>query len=191
MKHLLAEPRQVRHTASSPAHLRVEWDDVATDETGYRIWRREAGGAWYLAGETGPNATHFDDGGMQELTAYEHKVAAFNATGEGMAATTPGATTTLRMEPHLKPEVIISRRGRTFPAGPARGDVEVGRAAAGVSNGQRRAAAQSHARREPVARDLARRPQRLVGARGCCCAAIRETIYGKRRWSACPTAGWA
>ncbi|MEQ1861521.1 MAG: exo-alpha-sialidase [Chthoniobacteraceae bacterium] len=118
VKDLLAEPRQVRHTASSPAHLRVEWDDVATDETGYRIWRREAGGAWYLAGETGANATHFDDGGMQELTAYEHKVAAFNSSGEGAAAVASCATKTPRMEPHLKPEVIVSA-GRTFPSGPA------------------------------------------------------------------------
>lgn len=116
--HLLAEPRKVRHSASSPAHLRVEWEDAASDEAGYRIWRREAGGAWYLAGETGPNATHFDDGGMQELTAYEHKVVAFNATGEGAAAVTPSATRTPRLEPHLKPEVIIAA-GRTFPAGPA------------------------------------------------------------------------
>lgn len=108
VKHLLAEPRQVRHTASSPAHLCVEWDDVAMDEAGYRIWRREAGGAWYLAGETGPDATHFDDGGMQELTAYEQKVAAFNATGEATTAATPGSTKTPRMEPHLMPEVIVS-----------------------------------------------------------------------------------
>src|SRR5687767_9730061 len=70
-EHPLAEPRRVRQTASSPAHLRVEWDDAATEESGYRVWRREAGKVWYLAGETGPNATHFDDGGMQELTAYE------------------------------------------------------------------------------------------------------------------------
>jgi hypothetical protein len=118
VKHLLAEPQAVRHSASSPAHLRVEWDDVATDETGYRIWRREIGGAWYLAGKTGGNATHFDDGGMQELTAYEHKVSAFNATGEGTAAATPSATQTPRMEPHLKPEVLIPA-GRTFPSGPA------------------------------------------------------------------------
>ncbi len=118
VKDLLAEPRAVRHTASSPAHLRVEWDDAATDETGYRIWRREVGGAWYLAGESRANATHFDDGGMQELTAYEHKVAAFNASGEGTAAATPRATQTPRMEPHLKPEVLIPA-GRTFPSGPA------------------------------------------------------------------------
>lgn len=126
VNHVLAEPRQVRHTASSPAHLRVEWDDIATDESGYRIWRREAGGAWYLAGETGPNATHFDDGGMQELMAYEHKVAAFNASGEGAPATTPDATTTQRMEPHLHPEVIFPANGETFSKSPGAVELKLG-----------------------------------------------------------------
>lgn len=116
-QNLLAEPARVRHTAASPAHLRVEWDDAATDETGYRVWRREVGGAWYLAGETGPNTTHFDDGGMQELTAYEHKVAAFNGSGEGEAATCAAAST-LRMQAHLTPEVIIPA-GPSYPAAPA------------------------------------------------------------------------
>jgi hypothetical protein len=115
---LLARPRRVRHTASSPAHLRVEWDNAATDETGYRIWRREVGGVWYPAGETGPGTTHFDDGGTQELTDYEHKVAAFGAAGEGPATATPAATRTPRMRSHLEPEVIVPP-GRTFPASPA------------------------------------------------------------------------
>jgi hypothetical protein len=112
-------PENVRHTASSPAHLRVEWLDRATDESGYRIWRRVAGEPrWYLAGETKANATHFDDGGMQHETRYEHKVAAFNATGEsaGVEASKPGVTA--RMLPHLTPKVI--RRGTdTFAAAPS------------------------------------------------------------------------
>jgi hypothetical protein len=111
-------PGNVHHTETSPAHIRVEWTDTVADEAGYRICRREAGGAWYLAGETGPNATHFDDGGMQELTAYEHKVAAFNASGEGMEATTPGVVKTQRMQAHLKPEVIFPADGVNFSKDP-------------------------------------------------------------------------
>lgn len=117
VKDVLAAPRRIRHTAASPAHLRLEWDDAASDETGYRIWRRESGGIWYLAGETGPNATHFDDGGMQELTAYEHKVAAFNAGGEGEASAAI-AGRTLRMEQHLKPQVLFTEKGTTFVKDP-------------------------------------------------------------------------
>ena len=114
---VLIAPRRVRHTSASPAHLRLEWDDVAKDESGYRIWRREVGGAWYLAGETGPNATHFDDGGMQEQTAYEHKVAAWNSNDDGEAS--PAVVgTTLRMEPHLKPQVLFTEKGTTFVKDP-------------------------------------------------------------------------
>src|SRR6185436_478535 len=105
------------HVAASPAHLRVAWRDQSTDEAGFRIWRREPGGAWYLAGETAANATHFDDGGMQQSTAYEHKVAAFNATGES-AAVESGATRTRPMQPHLVPELVVPE-APTYPGAPS------------------------------------------------------------------------
>jgi hypothetical protein len=112
-------PKDVRHTERSPAHLRIEWTDVAADETGYRIWRRKAGDKrWYLAGETGSNATRFDDGGAQEQTAYEHEVAAFNISGEGQHVQTPGATSTLPMTAHLEPQIVIPA-GNTYPADPS------------------------------------------------------------------------
>jgi sialidase-1 len=111
-------PSNVRHTASSPAHWRVEWNDVNADETGYRIWRRPIGGVWHLAGETGSAATHFDDGGLQQLTEYEHRVAALYGSTEGPATETPSAAKTASMQQHLEPEVIVPA-GRTFPASPA------------------------------------------------------------------------
>lgn len=113
----LAAPRNLRHTASSPAHLRIEWDDVATNETGYRIWRREAGGEWYPAGTTGANVTHFDDGGMKPSTNYEHRVAAFDNNGVAESAIS-ASSATLPMASHLSTEVVISS-GKTFPAAPS------------------------------------------------------------------------
>lgn len=113
----LAAPKNLRHTAASPAHLRVEWDDVATDEAGYRIWRREAGGEWYLAGTTGPDVTHFDDGGTKPATNYEHRVAAFDKSGAGEEVVS-AASATLPMTSHLAAEVIIPP-GKTYPAGPS------------------------------------------------------------------------
>jgi hypothetical protein len=112
-------PANVKHTASSPAHLRVDWLDNSSDEKGYRIWRRTAGESeWYLAGETTRDATHFDDGGMQHETRYEHKVAAFNAAGESRAVETSVATRTPRMTPHLIPK-IVRPRGASFAAAPS------------------------------------------------------------------------
>jgi hypothetical protein len=99
-------PADVRHTAISPAHLRVEWADRSANETGFRIWRREAGTErWWLAGEVPANVTHFDDGGMQQETAYQHKVAAFDATGVS-AGTESGIGRTARMFPHLQPMLV-------------------------------------------------------------------------------------
>ena len=113
----LAAPTNLRHTAASPAHLRVEWDDVATSEAGYRIWRREAGGEWYPAGTTGPDVTHFDDGGMKPQTNYEHRVAAFDKSGAEQAAVS-ASSATLPMSSHLTAEVLIPP-GKTYPAGPS------------------------------------------------------------------------
>ena len=113
----LAAPGRVRHTAASPAHLRVEWDDTVENEAGYRVWRREVGGEWHLAGETPANATPFDDGGMQEATQYEHRVAAFDAVGEGPSSVSAMGKT-VPMTSHLMPEIVI-HAGRTFPAGPS------------------------------------------------------------------------
>jgi hypothetical protein len=96
----------------------VEWDDVAGADAGYRVWRREAGDVWCLAGETGPGVTHFDDGGLQQSTRYEHRVGALNAVGQGVAAITASSAATPAMRSHLTPEVIVPS-GKTFPAAPA------------------------------------------------------------------------
>jgi photosystem II stability/assembly factor-like uncharacterized protein len=112
-----APPRNLRHTVASPAHLRVDWDDAATNETGYRIWRRESGGEWYPAGTTGPDVTHFDDGGMKPATKYEHRVAAFDKSGAEESAVS-AASATLPMTAHLAAEVVIPA-GKTYPAGPS------------------------------------------------------------------------
>lgn len=110
-------PKDVRQTETSPAHITVEWTDTATDEAGYRIWRRKAGEKWYLAGQTGPNCSRFNDGGMQQQTAYEHKVAAFNASGESGHVQAPGSAQTAPAAQHLQPQIVIPA-GATYPAAP-------------------------------------------------------------------------
>ncbi len=111
-------PKDVRQTQVSPAHIRVEWIDSAENESGYRIMRREPGREWYLAGETGPNATHFDDGGMQQDTTYEHSVAAFNEGGESTPAETAKPLSTAHMIEHIQTRKII-QEGITTPEAPS------------------------------------------------------------------------
>ena len=54
-------------------------------------------GPWHLAGEVPGKVTHFDDGGLNHDTAYEHKVAAFGPAGESEAVVFAKATRTPRM----------------------------------------------------------------------------------------------
>ena len=112
----------VRHTDRSPAHLRVEWDDRAGGEQGFRLWRRrlapEGPRPWHLAGEVPANVTHFDDGGLQHLTDYEHKVAAFDAGGEGPAMTVASPARTPRMANHLEAHVVVPP-GEPVPHSPS------------------------------------------------------------------------
>lgn len=101
----------VRHTERSPAHLRVEWRDAATREDGFRIWRRrlaaEGTRPWHLAGEVSANTTHFDDGGLNHETEYEHRVAAFRGRTEGEAVAVAKASRTPRMSRHLDSQVVV------------------------------------------------------------------------------------
>jgi len=107
----ISAPTNVRVTESSPAHLRVEWDDVMEEESGFRIWRRrlteKEPRPWHLAGEVPAKVTHFDDGGLNHDTAYEHKVAAFGPAGESEAVAVAKAMRTPRMTRHLHPQVIV------------------------------------------------------------------------------------
>ncbi|MFZ9763605.1 MAG: exo-alpha-sialidase, partial [Candidatus Limnocylindrus sp.] len=106
-----AAPKNVRVTETSPAHIRVEWNDAVQNETGFRIWRRrltdEGTRPWHLAGEVPAKVTHFDDGGLNHETEYEHKVAAFGPAGQGEAVAVAKATRTPRMVAHLEPQVVV------------------------------------------------------------------------------------
>ena len=118
----ISAPTNVRITESSPAHLRVEWDGAAKGESGYRVWRRrlteKEPRPWHLAGEVPAKVTHFDDGGLNHETAYEHKVAALGPAGESEAVAVTKATRTPRMTRHLEPQVIVTQ-GKSAAVAPS------------------------------------------------------------------------
>lgn len=118
----ISAPTNVRISESSPAHLRVEWDGAAQGESGYRVWRRRLAEKeprpWHLAGEVPAKVTHFDDGGLNHETAYEHKVAAFGPAGESEAVAVTKATRTPRMTRHLEPQVIVTQ-GKSAAVAPS------------------------------------------------------------------------
>lgn len=58
------------------------WDDVATNETGYELWRKDEGGGTYRKIKTLPaNTISTTDGGLSAFVVYYYKIRAFNTSG--------------------------------------------------------------------------------------------------------------
>ncbi|NLG01605.1 MAG: hypothetical protein GX565_15855, partial [Lentisphaerae bacterium] len=92
-------PLRPAFLAATPVRLfsiRLEWTDVATNETGY-VLERSAGGGEFFQIQTLPSGTtNFTDDATQPDTAYAYRVRAFNAAGPSAWSSvatlaTPGA----------------------------------------------------------------------------------------------------
>jgi hypothetical protein len=75
--------------------VKLEWKDVSTNETGFRVERRETG-AWAQVGLPAANARTFTDNSVDPNTAYSYRVRAVNAGGESAPSNTVAVRTPLR-----------------------------------------------------------------------------------------------
>jgi lysophospholipase L1-like esterase len=93
-------------TAVSAGRVDLAWSDLSDNETAFRIERRSAGaGAFAAIGSAAAGATGFGDTGAAASTAYDYRVVALNASGDGPASNQATATT-----PAAPPAASSSRR---------------------------------------------------------------------------------
>ena len=121
-------PANVRFVEASPAHLRITWDSVSERKGIYRIWRRPAGTTkrtWRLVGEVSAGRTHFDDGGLDAESVYEHRVTVFHGRGESPPSSVVTSRTRAMM-PHLESTVVVPK-GDHFAHSPSAVPGERGR----------------------------------------------------------------
>ena len=90
---LPADPSNGSASATSSAEITVNWTDNSSDETGFKIERREGSGAYSLITTTGANATSFSDTGLSPYTIYTYKITATNVTGDSTGNTVGGTAT--------------------------------------------------------------------------------------------------
>ena len=86
----------------SPSQIDLVWRDNSTNETGFRIQRREEGAdEWSEAGTTVVNTTSYSDMGLLPGTAYRYRVQAFNDAASSAFSSEAMATTHAQPPPTL------------------------------------------------------------------------------------------
>ncbi|MFO0908213.1 MAG: hypothetical protein U0794_07615 [Isosphaeraceae bacterium] len=82
-----AVPTNPIAVVTGDGRIRVSWSDQATDESGYKIFRREGEQPESLVAVLSENATIYDDGAVVPGGVYNYRIVAFNAAGESESAT--------------------------------------------------------------------------------------------------------
>ena len=100
-----AAPTSLAATAPSATQVNLTWVDGSPDETGFKLERSTAGGAYVQIATPAANATAYSDSAVSASTQYSYRIRATNANGDSansnvVTVTTPagsGAGTTIRV----------------------------------------------------------------------------------------------
>ena len=91
-----AAPTNLTATVVSATQINLNWSDVATNESGYRILRRQnSGTAWTVVASLSANYTSYQNTGLVAATGYTFVVSAV-APGGSLVNSSGVAATTLR-----------------------------------------------------------------------------------------------
>ncbi|MBN1672626.1 MAG: hypothetical protein JXR37_16410, partial [Kiritimatiellae bacterium] len=89
-----AAPADLTAAAISPYRVDLAWTDRSSNESGFRIDRRQSGTlSWAPVLETAANAAGWSDTSVLAGTKYYYTVLAYNAGGESPSGTVASATT--------------------------------------------------------------------------------------------------
>ena len=89
-------PSSLEATAEEAGAVVLTWTDNADDELGYRIERRKEGEDTYVQiAKAAASATSYTDKHVEESTAYEYRICAFNEVADSTYASISDAVTTL------------------------------------------------------------------------------------------------
>jgi transcriptional regulator CtsR len=74
-------PSNLTVTPETASKARLNWKDNASNETGFKIERRTAGGSYKQIDTVGRNVTSYSDTGLSANTTYYYRVRAYNTVG--------------------------------------------------------------------------------------------------------------
>ncbi|HET6456663.1 MAG TPA: PQQ-binding-like beta-propeller repeat protein, partial [Armatimonadota bacterium] len=74
-------PSNLTITLTADDSVRLDWADNSTDEYGFKIHRKQAGGTYAIVGSVGAGVTTWSDSGLLEGETYYYQVSAFQEGG--------------------------------------------------------------------------------------------------------------
>ncbi|MBN1673679.1 MAG: fibronectin type III domain-containing protein, partial [Kiritimatiellae bacterium] len=89
-----AAPSDLAATAGSSTRIDLTWSDNSSDETRFKIDRRQSGtDLWVRIAEPAADSTAHSDAGLAAETKYYYKIKAYNALGNSAYSAVAAATT--------------------------------------------------------------------------------------------------
>lgn len=86
-------PGNLQATPRSSGRIDLAWTDNSNNETGFRIERRQGGGAFTEIGTVAANTGNYASTGLSAGTTYTYRVRAYNGTGNSAYTSESSATT--------------------------------------------------------------------------------------------------
>lgn len=110
-------PTALEATAKSPTRIDLTWADNANNESGYRVYRRLAGGNWELIATMGAGSNAYNDTTVVASSSYTYRVLAFNAVGNSDWSNERSATTDAAAVVLTKPTTPSGLQVQTLSSG--------------------------------------------------------------------------
>jgi hypothetical protein len=102
-----AAPTALGATVVSSSQINLNWNDNASNETGFKIERSTDGVNFSQIATAGANATSYSNSGLAASTTYTYRVRAYNGGGDS-AYSNPAAGTTSSASPPLAPSGLAA-----------------------------------------------------------------------------------
>lgn len=85
-------PSSLNANTVSDSQINIDWNDNSNNEDGFII-ERSTGGSFSQIATVGANTTSYSDNGLNQLTTYTYRVAAYNNDGNSSYSNSASATT--------------------------------------------------------------------------------------------------
>jgi len=109
-----AAPGNLTANAVSDSQINIYWTDNSADESGFKIERRPAGGAWVQIATVGANSGMFASTGLNGATTYYYRVRSYGAGGDSAYSNEAYGTTAAPQPTSLSVSPNSVHRGQCY-----------------------------------------------------------------------------